>query len=51
MYDNGLGVDRDYAEAMKWYQKAADQGNAIAEGDVGFMYDNGQGVQQDYAEG
>jgi TPR repeat protein len=44
------GVQQDYAEAMKWFQKAADQGNAIAEADVGVMYDNGQGVQRDYAE-
>ncbi len=23
MYDNGLGVPQDYAEAVKWYSKAA----------------------------
>ena len=25
MFDNGLGVPQDYAEAMKWYRKAAQQ--------------------------
>ena len=30
MYDNGEGVPKDDAEAVKWYQKAADQGNADA---------------------
>src|SRR5262249_26777246 len=29
-YGNGLGVARDNAEAMRWYRKAADQGNAEA---------------------
>ena len=26
MYQNGQGVAQDYAEAVKWYRKAADQG-------------------------
>ncbi len=26
MYDDGLGVPQDYAEAMKWYRNAAEQG-------------------------
>ena len=25
MYDKGQGVPQDYAEAVKWYRKAADQ--------------------------
>ena len=28
IYDIGQGVPRDYAEAVKWYRLAADQGNA-----------------------
>ncbi len=28
MYAKGLGVPQDYAEAVKWYRKAAEQGNA-----------------------
>ena len=31
MYDEGLGVVQDYAEAVQWYRKAADQGNAGAQ--------------------
>jgi len=34
----------------KWYRKAAEQGVADAQNDLGFMYENGQGVPQDYAE-
>ena len=35
---------------MKWYRLAADQGNAIAQCNLGVMYDKGRGVPQDYAE-
>ena len=48
MYANGLGVPQDYKEAVRWYQAAAEQGNADAQNNLGFMYDNGWGVPQDY---
>ena len=41
---------QDYAQALVWYRKAADQGFATAQGGLGFMYENGQGVPQDYAQ-
>ena len=47
MYDNGEGVLQDYAEAVKWYRLAADQGDANAQTNLGNMYNNGQGVLQD----
>ena len=50
MYANGQGVQQDYAEAVKWYSKAADQGLAHAQHNLGVMYRAGQGVPQDYAE-
>lgn len=31
MYSLGLGVPRDYAEAVKRFRKAADQGSAAAQ--------------------
>ena len=46
MYDNGEGVVEDDKEAVKWYQKAADQGEADAQYALGWMYDNGEGVEQ-----
>ena len=49
MYANGQGVPRDYAEAVAWYKKAAEQGHAVAQAGLGFMYADGQGVPQDYA--
>ena len=40
----------NYAEAMKWYLKAANQGSLAAQYNIGIMYDKGQGVKQDYSE-
>jgi TPR repeat protein len=48
MYENGLGVEQDFKEAVKWYQKAADQGHAKAQYNLGFMYGMGKGVEQNY---
>ena len=30
-YDHGVGVPQDYAEAVKWYRKAAKQGHPTAQ--------------------
>jgi hypothetical protein len=50
MYAKGQGVAQDYAKAVSWSRKAADQGNAEAQHNLGVMYFKGQGVTQDYAE-
>jgi len=39
-----------YASAVEWFRKAADQGHALAQYNLGSMYLSGQGVPQDYAE-
>lgn len=44
------GVQQNYAEAAKWYRKAAEQGDASAQAVLGHLYRTGEGVQQDYAE-
>ena len=41
MYRKGWGVPQDYAQAMFWYRRAADQGNAEAEVEIGAMHQNG----------
>ncbi|HLK23278.1 MAG TPA: TIR domain-containing protein [Caulobacteraceae bacterium] len=42
---------KDYATAVTWYLKAAEQGDAMAEYNLGWIYDNGgNGVAQDYAQ-
>jgi len=48
MYANGEGVIQDYKQAVKWYRKAAEQGDATAQYNLGVMYDNGRGVPKDY---
>ncbi|WP_288264747.1 tetratricopeptide repeat protein [uncultured Dialister sp.] len=48
MYENGRGVEQSYEKAAKWYQKAADQGDAVAQYNLGTMYKNGLGVEQSY---
>jgi TPR repeat protein len=50
LYGKGLGVPQDYAEAVTWYRKAAEQGYAVAQYALGVGYDRGQGVPQDDAE-
>ena len=39
MYEKGQGVDQDYAEAIKWYDKAADSGYGMAEDRVAVLQD------------
>ena len=43
MYREAEGVPRDYAEAVKWYRKAAEQGYARAQHNLRLMYEKGQG--------
>ena len=47
MYRNGTGVPQDYAEAVRWYRLAADQGYAMAQFNLGLMYTKGEGVPPD----
>ena len=44
------GKARNFAEAVKWYRKAAEQGNADAQFNLGYCYLTGQGVSQDYTK-
>jgi hypothetical protein len=48
MYDNGQGVPQDYKQALQWYQRAAEQGHASAQYNLGVMYVKGKGVPKDY---
>ena len=49
MYKNGRGVAQDYATAVQWYRKAAEQGYGPAQFTIGFLYGMGLGPPQDYA--
>ena len=52
-YNEGEGVPRDHAEALRWFMKAAEQSDAdarCAQCLLGLAYREGDGVPQDYAE-
>src|SRR6185369_14227141 len=44
LYDNGLGVVSDEAEAFKWYSLAANQNYPMAMRNLGTMYATGHGT-------
>jgi TPR repeat protein len=50
MYEKAQGVGQDYAEAARWYRKAADQGMHIAQLSLGRLYASGRGVTRDPSE-
>jgi TPR repeat protein len=51
-FENGVKAYKNgnYKEVVKWYKKAADQGNVLAQLKLGFMYYTGKGVRQNYKE-
>jgi TPR repeat protein len=51
-FKKGLDFDStgNYAEAVKWYLKAAEQGHYLSPFFLGVRYRDGRGVTQDYAE-
>jgi TPR repeat protein len=55
-YEDGKGVARDYAQALRWYEKAAAQDYAPAQNAIGHLYDTrngydtGNAVNRDDAE-
>lgn len=49
MLDDGFGVPRNYAQARKWYERAAHAGEAEAMNRLGVIHAAGHGVPRDYA--
>jgi S1-C subfamily serine protease len=43
-------MTKDCAEAVKWFRKAAEQGNAFGQMSLAFCYEEGNGVAKDYNE-
>jgi len=50
IYEKGLGVAQNPAEAARWYLKAAQQGDMDAQYTVGMLYETGKGFSKDTAE-
>ena len=48
MYEQGDGVERDIAKAIKWYRSAAELNDDIAQFYLGYLYYQAIGLEQDY---
>ena len=46
MFYNGQGVEQSYKKAVEYYTLAAEQGDAVAQCNLGNMFYNGEGVEQ-----
>lgn len=46
LYERGLAIAKNEAEAAGWYEKSARQGYIDAQYNIGIMYASGRGVQQ-----
>ncbi len=47
LFDEGRAVPRDYAQAARWYERAAEAGDPEAQYKLGWHYENGFGVPRD----
>jgi TPR repeat protein len=47
LYERGLGVAQDDAQALLWYTRSASKGNDLAQYRLGMKYKNGHGVDAD----
>jgi len=47
LYEDGLVVEQNDEEAVRWYRLAAEQGYAGAQTNLGVLYANGRGVEPD----
>lgn len=45
---NAVEIAQDYAQAVRWLQKAAEQGENLAKYYLGLCYEEGTGVKQDF---
>ncbi len=50
MYAKGIAVEKNEAEAIRWYRLAAERGHINAQYNLGVIFAKGRGVPQDYDE-
>ncbi len=44
------GAKDDFDEAMKWWQRAAENGHTLSQYQLGYRYETGEGIPQDYVQ-
>ncbi len=53
-YSDGMGVEHNFGEAMRWYRRVAESGEPklvnVAQNNIGLFYYRGQGVTKDRQE-
>ena len=47
LYADGKGTPQNYAEAARWWNKAAEAGHLLAAGNLSLIYRGGSGVPSD----
>ena len=47
-FELGDGVSKDYLQAFRWYQRAAEQNYPVAQYRLGLCYELGRGVERNY---
>ena len=50
LYYKGIGTPKNNTKAAYWYEKAATQGNAVAQYTFAVLLNNGDGISQDYSK-
>lgn len=50
LYENGIGVERDFKKSFELYQRAADAGVPVGQFNLGEAYAQGRGPKQDAIE-
>jgi TPR repeat protein len=48
LHSEGRGVAKDDAQALQWFRKGAEQGNALAEYHLGVSLAEGRGAARDW---
>ena len=47
-YEDGDGIEQDYAKTMYWFRRSSEEGNKISTFSVGMLYEYGTGVEENH---
>lgn len=49
-YEKGIGLQKNYTEAARWYRRGAENGDSLGMKNLGQLYEEGKGVPEDWVE-